>query len=900
MTQVTPPSWSRVKEILADALDREPAAREAFLDEACAGQPQLRSRVAALVRAYGKTTSLGDEDSPARAPYWQPDTGARVGRYRIVRLIGRGGMGSVYEAIDEQLGRPVAVKLLQPGLASRAMLRRFELEPRLLARLRHPGIAQIFEAGTIPGKTGDPAPFFAMELVADATPITAYAEAHRLPPEDRLRLFLKVCDAVTHGHQRSVIHRDLKPANILVDGSGQPKIIDFGVGRVTDPGATAATIAGELIGTLRYMSPEQFGADGAEHDDVDVRADVYALGVVLYELLTGRAPHPDPEGGVVASIRAAQHRTPVPLSRLTPTLSGDIETIALKAVEPDRALRYQSVADLAADLQRFLDRQPISARPHTAIYQLRMFARRHRALVAGIAAIFAALTLGIIGTSIGLFRAWSAERAATAQTRRAERISAFLKNTIRAADPHLLPPATVAALNVRVNPWESWLPPPAGWGSAGPAEVGVVGVLRHAAGHLETEFGDDPELLADLSILLGFTLSSLEDRTVSLRLLESAVAIQSRILPADDEALIRTRVMCAGLMVLDGRDREADGQLRAAYASAQRRFGPMEPRTLLIRDKMAETLAPIPGRFDEALAMARETIRDVGAALGPDSTEAMLRHQTLINLLSARSTPDDRRELVAECRATIEGLTRAAGPNISPISPLCWSLAGTLQSDPATLAEAEALQRQALDIDTAFAGSDSNTVYDGRSSLYAILLRQRKLAEAEVVSRQALDSALRMIGPRSPYTYKAQGRLARVLTWEEKGLDEAEHLAHLSAAGSDELFGPKEDFACYHNAIWAAAVRLLHQPKRAESMLRERIALRGQRSAQPGAAWVEAYQYLQLALCLADENRQEEAAAAIRTAHEWADQLGDRLHPLYLNIVDVQPRLDPGAPASAR
>jgi tetratricopeptide (TPR) repeat protein len=794
-------------------------------------------------------------------------------------------MGAVYEAIDDQLGRPVAVKVLQSGLASQAMVKRFALEPRLLARLRHPGIAQIFEAGAARSDAdGQPAPFFAMEYIFGAKPITDYAASHSLSIPDRLRLFIRVCDAVTHGHQRSVIHRDLKPANILVDHTGQPKVIDFGVARPTDAGAAATTLAGELLGTIRYMSPEQLA--GADPDDVDVRADVYALGVVLYELLTGTPPHPDAPGGVLASIRDAQTRTPVPLSRLAPALAGDLETVALKAVDPDRDSRYQSVAEFAADLDRILRSEPISARPHSAVYQIRMFARRHRALVAGALAIVLALALGIVGTSIGLFRAYRAETRAVAQGRRAQRIADFLRNTVRSAQPDAVVGADgIAALNGEGD----------GWGSAGPADVGVVGVLRHAAAHLDTEFADDPAVHAEMALLFARTLSRLEDPDTALTLSRTALDLQTRTLPPDDPTLIGTRYLLGLIFVNKGRAQEADDLLRAAYEQARRLFGPLDPRSLEVFDQICRNSASLPGGYDRDVVQLRGCIAEIARARGPDSADVWRRHLVLIEVLRHRpALAETHADFVTECHNTIDGLSRAVGPDSGPVASACRCLAGELDGYPAELPEAEALVRRALAIDSATFGPDSGGAYEARTALVNILLRQGKPAEAEPIARATVDSSLRMIGPASLYTLKAKARLARILTWLERDLDEAERLAREAADGTSLLTSPTEDYASYHAAIWAAAVRLKHHPDRAEAALRERIALRGTRTPQRASAWVECNQYLQLALCLSDLNRPDDAIAAIRTASQWSDQLEDRTNPVIPAIAEARARLDPG------
>lgn len=327
-----------------------------------------------------------------------------IGQYRIIGVIGMGGMGAVYEAAQENPRRRVALKVVKSGAATPAAVRRFHFEVQSLAKLRHPGIAQIYEAGTFQSESGE-RPFFAMEYIPAARPITDYANEMDLSIEERIRLFGRVCDAVHHGHQRGIIHRDLKPDNILVDRSGNPKIIDFGVARATDSDLAVTTLQtgiGQIIGTLQYMSPEQCLGDPGE---IDTRADVYSLGVILYELLCGQLPYDIRKQAILEAIRVIREDAPRRPSTITRLIRGDVETITLKALEkrPDR--RYESADGLRRDLERFLQHDPIEARSPSLVYQARMFSRRHRVVVASAAAAVLAISAGLVATSIAWSRA---------------------------------------------------------------------------------------------------------------------------------------------------------------------------------------------------------------------------------------------------------------------------------------------------------------------------------------------------------------------------------------------------------------------------------------------------------------------------------------------------------------
>ncbi len=418
-----------------------------------------------------------------------------IGHYVIEAVLGEGGMGAVYLARQEKPARHVALKVVRPGLATSRMLKRFEHEAEVLGRLQHPGIAQIYEAGTADTGQG-PQPFFAMELVRGAT-LTDFAKIRFLALRQRLELFAKICDAVEHAHQKGVVHRDLKPANILVTADGQPKVLDFGVARAVGSDIATTTMhteAGAIIGTLPYMSPEQVGGDP---DAIDTRSDVYALGVVLYELLADRLPHDLTRAPLPEAVRRIREEEPARLSSVHRRLRGDVETIVHKALEKEKERRYPSAAALAADVRRYLSDEPITARPANTMYQWRKFARRHKALVGGVVAAFTALTVGLVGTAYGLVRAdkarAEAERARIAerdQRAQAERQTAVAQAVNRFLNEDLL-------------------------GQASPEEqpdkdVKLLTVLDRASERIEGKFEGQPEVEAELRLTLGRVFGKLD------------------------------------------------------------------------------------------------------------------------------------------------------------------------------------------------------------------------------------------------------------------------------------------------------------------------------------------------------------------------------------------------------
>jgi len=376
-----------IKRLFFAAREKNAAERGPFLDRHCAGE--LRAEVEGLLR---QTETLGEfletpaTDGLAPEPLEPATHPERVGAYRILKPLGFGGMGVVYLAEQDSPKREVALKLLRFDAASPRQLERFEQEAQLLGRLSHPGIARVYEAGWAETETGR-RPFFAMEFVAGRS-LHEYVLEHDLDLRSKVALVSQVAEAAHYAHERGVVHRDLKPSNVLVDERGQPKVLDFGVARPLGTGSSA-TQTGQLVGTLSYMSPEQAAGEG----QISARSDVYSLGVILYELLTGRLPLAIDGLALHEAVRRVREEDPIAAGSVKRELKGDLETILATALAKEPARRYATAAEFAEDLRLYLDNRPIRARKPTSLYVAWKLVRRHRLLAATVLALFVALSV---------------------------------------------------------------------------------------------------------------------------------------------------------------------------------------------------------------------------------------------------------------------------------------------------------------------------------------------------------------------------------------------------------------------------------------------------------------------------------------------------------------------------
>lgn len=630
----------RVFAIFEQVCDLSAAERAKRLDRECAGDAALRERVESLLHHDTDDNGFLEPCAmPGAAPvpsnssesYGMP---THIGRYQLIREIGAGGMGIVYEAEQESPKRRVALKVMHARSdAGGQRSTRFVREGQIQAGLAHPSIAQIYETGveTVRGRAIH---FMTMELI-EGVSLSAYLRDHQLSTHDRIALLLSICDGVSFAHQRGVIHRDLKPANVLVcetTAGPQPKILDFGIAKLTNHElglASMQTSAGEILGTLAYMSPEQLSG---KSEDVDTRCDIYTLGLILYEMLTGSLPIDVRELSIPEAARRIVEDAPTKLSTRMHGLRGDLETIIHKAIDKDKSRRYDSIFEFAADLRRFMQDQPISARPPSAFYQLSKFAKRNRAVVASIAAVLVILVAAVISLTLATINANRARDIAERKTAVSEGVSQALLYALTAATPKGSLGKEPLLIDA-VHRIESQIEDPKAPGGTNNPEVqavvhNIAGIIHRERGDLdraETSFTKALEIrrkvldpgdpnLADSINNMGLLRRRQGRHAEAAVFYEQAVALQRVSSYRDDARLARNIYNLASTYVATGDFEKAKPLLAESLAmhevlpnASAELFGfhvSLQARIAIGEERLADALT----LAERALAMQREAV----------------------------------------------------------------------------------------------------------------------------------------------------------------------------------------------------------------------------------------------------------------------------------------------------
>jgi tetratricopeptide (TPR) repeat protein len=872
--------------LFAAALDKPtPAERQAFLDGACVGDGALRRRLGRLLAADERTSGILEAglDRLVPGPPAREALAAGAlfaGRFRLRHRLGEGGMGEVWVADQlEPVQRRVALKVVRPGLDTARMLARFEQEWQALALMDHPNIAKVLDAGVADGR-----PYCVMELI-DGVPITAFCDAARQSPRQRLELFVGVCQAVQHAHQKGVIHRDLKPANILVtvyDGKPVPKVIDFGVAKATGPQLSEQSAwaeAGSFVGTLGYMSPEQAEPN---NPDIDTRADIYSLGVVLYELLTGELPFPRQElqaAGLTEVLRLIKEVAPArPSARLSGSESlpgiaavrraeprglvalvrGELDWVVMKCLAKDRARRYATANGLAMDLRRHLADEPVLACPPSAVYRVRKFIRRNRGAVLAAGLLLLTLAGGTVGTTVGLVRA---ERARQAEQERAEGERAANESAAKRLAQ------LEKGLGILGSIFEN-LDPNAEEKEGRPLRAILGDRLDQAAAELEGEAVGDPLVVARLQVRLGQTYlglgraveaESLFDRALAARkarlgsdhpdtlgsMHNQALAyqaarkfsqaierfrqvrdVQLRTLGADHPDTLTTLNNLGLAYRLAGQPAEAVALLGQAADARAKVLGPHHPETLTALHLLAAAFRAA-GETRQAVTLY-ERVRDARVKiLGPDHPQTLV---TLHHLAMAYRTLGKHAEAIALHEQVRDARVRSLGPDhpqtLIALNNLAWSY-----RDAGNGAKAIALYEQVRDARLRKLEADHQDAFITLNDLADVYALAGMLHRALPLYRRAARSV-----ERRKFVHPEAGQVVGNLCLcheEMRQYGQAEVWRRKWLAFVQEKDGPESAAYAEGLTLLAGTLLLQKKPAAAESILRESLAIL--RRKQPDA-----------------------------------------------------------------
>jgi len=912
-----PANLSILEAAFSEALELGPGPeREAYLERACAGDPDQRRQVEALLAVHDRAGRFLEAPTVDHSPGRDDPVGATIGPYKLLERIGEGGMGVVYMAEQTHpVRRTVALKIIKPGMDSRQVVARFEAERQALALMDHPNIAKVLDAGT----TDSGLPYFVMELVRGIS-ITDYCDRENLPIAARLELFVLVCRAIQHAHQKGVIHRDIKPSNVLVtlhDGVPVPKVIDFGIAKATGASLTDRTLHtgfAQLVGTPMYMSPEQAELSGL---DIDTRSDIYSLGVLLYELLTGTTPFdgealrkaafdemrriiredqpPTPStrlsslGEAITATSARRSSDPRYLNR---SVRGELDWIAMKALEKDRRRRYETANDFAADVMRYLTDRPVEACPPSARYRMRTFARRNRLALTTASVVGLAL---IVGTAVSLWQALLANRArmqAEEQVAATLAINTFLlKDLLEQADLSSQDPA-------RGNP---------------DPDLKVRTLLDRAARKIDERFADQPVVEALIRQTIGESYRTLglhaealphAMRVIDLRrrvlgaehsetlvaqwnlavlyraqgklteaehLLHPTLEAQLRLLGPDSQQTTSSQDSLASVYAAQGRQSEAEPLYRASWESSRRVLGAEHADTLVSQVNLAKLYID-QGKVAEGEPLLVSGLEAQRRVLGPEHPHTLISQSNLAAFLNARGRPKEAEALE---RATWEVKRRLHGPGHPDTLGSQNNLAECLLALGKT-AEGEALHVSTLELAKQAFGPEHPNTLICQNNLARCYMNQGKLAEAEGLLSTALEAQRRVLGHEHPTTLSVQKNLA-MLRWEQGKLAEAEGLLRDILEVRRRALGPEHPSTLLCQASLTELLRVRRKLTEAEPLLL--ATLKAQRRVLgPEHPHTLACQR-NLAMLYRDRGKTSEAETLLRATIEAAERTLGAGHP---------------------
>ncbi|MEM6672450.1 MAG: tetratricopeptide repeat protein [Planctomycetota bacterium] len=804
----------RALELFEQLAELEGETRAAALEEACVGDDGLRAEVERMLAVESHADFLDAESVGATRPersFHAERAGTTIGPFTIVRTLGSGGMGVVYEAEQRVPERRVALKTLATGVVRPSAERRFHSEVQLLARLDHPAIARVLEAGTALTAEGTNVPYFAMEYVDDARDLVSWAEGREL--RDRVELMEVVCRAIQHGHQQGVIHRDLKPANVLVDRNDAPKVIDFGVARAIDgtgESAPNATRTGEIVGTLRYMAPEQI--DGSAQ--VDTRTDVYALGLLLYEAIAGEPPYDLEDLTLTEIARVIREMPPRPLGRSNEPVPEDLGWIAMRALEKEPARRYPSASELAADLRRFIDDVPVEAGRPSRTYALKKLVRRHRTVSLSIAAVVLAVLIGAAVSFAAMLRA----NDEAAKARAINEVLAGMLTGVRVEE--------------------------------GGADIRAVELLDRASEQVEG-LGSRSSLRAPLHLTLARSYRSLSLHREAAREARRALALGAALSPADRvEAALELAESLANL------DRWDEARALVDEWTVDPSFETAEPWVQLALRRVGHEITLEQGDAAKAAAGYAAILAESREKLGPMDPGTIKTEGHLANALIFANRHD---EAVALMRARIE-----AGESSLPTALLdarfllTRAMAGQGRHEVAR----DLLEELVPEIRATF-GEDHSRTRVAMGGLAAAYLRTGAAARAAPIMEEVALAWERREGPDHSETLTARGNHAQALA--ELGDVRAEDLLRDTYEAKQRVFGAHDLRTTTALFKWARMLRKEGRMAEAEPLLVDLVA---RSEASMSVQRPERHRYAsELGLLYLQSGRPEEASD--RFAAAW-------------------------------